>query len=137
MLREVDLEKGFNGPHAIRGQFLFVRIYYDIMVQVAHVVERRYLMDKVDISKGIESLDIGRENIFCRFGKLSGHNHHGRMKSGLQAVKIVRMKGDLLLRLACQMKCRIYMLHLLDGLVKVIDDHHDHFLFFRLFFSFV
>jgi len=50
MLREVDLEKGFNGPHAIRGQFLFVRIYYDIMVQVAHVVERRYLMDIMTIS---------------------------------------------------------------------------------------
>ena len=87
-------------------------------------------MDKVHIAEGVECLNIGGEYLFRCFGKLIIVNQcNCRYKAWPITVEALRMKGNFLLRFAGLMEYRIGLLHLLNGLVKVVEDHHDHFLF--------
>ena len=94
-------------------------------------------MDEIDIAEGVESLNIGRENLFGCFGKLCIDKLNRCLKCGNVAIEMLRMKDSIMLRFECLPKYRIGMLHLIDGLVKVIENHHDHFLLGRLFVAFV
>ena len=84
-------------------------------------------MDKINIAESVESLNIGGKNVFSRFRKLRTGNHNGRGEFKTQAVEIFRMDGKYLLLPACHIQSIVGLFHILDGLVEVVDDHHDHF----------
>ena len=86
-------------------------------------------MDEVDVSYGVESFDVGREDVFRCLRKSHLRSCNSRRELETQAVIILRMKGNQLLQLACLLKSDFSVLHILYGLVEVINNHHHHLLF--------